>query len=429
MKIAMPVSEVPLAPARSQAIPRHAGERSAALDGIRGLAIAGVLLDHGSGFFASRHFSNWLLAPMVFGWSGVDLFFVLSGFLITGILLNTKHAVNRVSSFYARRALRIAPIYYLALISLLLLGHAMHWVNSLLPPPGWNRWAYFLYLQNIPQLWGRFAMEGPILGHFWSLAVEEQFYLIWPVIVWLLPERFLFRTCLIGACGSFILRYWVVGHFGPHIWLMYWMPTRGAQALLMGAMLAIALAKKDKIRKSTLLTMAATGFALLLLVAIKDRAEFIGTDSGPYMYDIGYVGIDLLAVALIGTIKYPVPLLLPALRSKMLGALGKYSYGIYVYHIPIYLAGNRVFRLLYGHDPEGLPPLMALLYLSVLIVITFAVAWLSFRYIENKFLGAKTRFKPRYGARSSDAWGLKNRGRVLAPSYLMDNRASFPYNR
>ena len=167
--------------------PNHKPE----LDGIRGIALLAVMLSHGGPLIIRGGIlSKILVYSMVPGWSGVELFFVLSGFLIAGILLKTKSADNYFSSFYARRFLRIFPIYYLAVtVALLVAGHNSWW-NAQLPPLLKTRIAYYFYLQNWPIFWKNHVfIVGNAFGHFWSLAVEEQFYLICPLIIWLLPEN------------------------------------------------------------------------------------------------------------------------------------------------------------------------------------------------------------------------------------------------
>jgi len=158
-----------------------------ALDGLRGIAILAVFCYHFGGGSKS---SNWLIQIWSgiadTGWMGVDLFFVLSGFLITGILYDTAHKPNRVKNFYARRSLRIFPLYYGVLLLFLLLTPTLqlHW------KPG--HLLYFFYLSNMmPLFTPGLASPGPkmMVGHFWSLAVEEQFYLVWPFIVWYVRDR------------------------------------------------------------------------------------------------------------------------------------------------------------------------------------------------------------------------------------------------
>jgi peptidoglycan/LPS O-acetylase OafA/YrhL len=149
------------------------------LDCLRGIAILLVVLFHGfAGAYLRLHFGG---LPGKFVWatqygrSGVNLFFVLSGFLITGILLDTKHQEHYYRDFYARRALRILPAYYLLLVLLMLLGvgTAAFYVLS------------FFYLSNVTDLFGVICAYGPL----WSLAVEEHYYLIWPALVRNLTRR------------------------------------------------------------------------------------------------------------------------------------------------------------------------------------------------------------------------------------------------
>jgi peptidoglycan/LPS O-acetylase OafA/YrhL len=132
-------------------------------------------------------------APLLLGWSGVDLFFVLSGFLITGILVETRRAGNYFSSFYARRILRIFPLYMLSIfayfsVALPLAHYFGHWqdLNNNL-----QMW-YWLQLSN----WrSAFGQDVPLLTHFWSLSIEEQFYFIWPIVVLLVRPSWLVYVC------------------------------------------------------------------------------------------------------------------------------------------------------------------------------------------------------------------------------------------
>lgn len=370
--------------------------RSAALDGIRGIAIIGVLLTHASHYFGNPGIYKWL-APLVFGWAGVDLFFGLSGYLITGILIRTRGSQNRASSFYARRALRIAPIYYITLGVIFGVAVFLPWVNSVLPRPGWDRACYLFYLQNMPQLWHSHLPAYNILSHFWSLAVEEQFYLVWPLIVWTLPEKYVVRLCPILMAAAFGLRYWVVTHaHGIHFWWMLWTPTRGAEALLAGSLLAIVTRRYGRVPKSLLAAFALAGFGVLLAIAIVQRVEFVDTEAGPYMYTIGYTGINLLSVALIGSTRYAVPFLIPILRSSVLRTFGKYSYGVYVYHFPLVVLTDRYVQPWIGPSFQGFSPVRAIAVIAGLIAATMGVAWLSFRFVESPFLALKDRFSPVY---------------------------------
>jgi peptidoglycan/LPS O-acetylase OafA/YrhL len=148
------------------------------LDGLRGLAILLVLFFH---FAADLPRNVIFLGPVYFGWSGVGLFFVLSGFLITRILLRTRRAEGYFRSFYVRRALRIFPLYSGVLAFCTLLFVLFPVLRPMFPGDR-DRIFHWLYLGNwTPLLAGEDQRR---MGTFWSLAIEEQFYWIWPFIVW-----------------------------------------------------------------------------------------------------------------------------------------------------------------------------------------------------------------------------------------------------
>src|SRR5208282_2425862 len=151
-----------------------------ALDGVRGLAIVAVMLTHISIQQVPLH--PLLRGTLALGWSGVDLFFVLSGFLITGILLDTRQCPNYFRSFYARRVLRIFPLYY-GFLTFALLVFPYIVSPDFMPAPS-HRWLYVCYVAN----WLPHA-QWHVLSHFWSLCVEEQFYFIWPLLILLVSPR------------------------------------------------------------------------------------------------------------------------------------------------------------------------------------------------------------------------------------------------
>lgn len=201
------------------------------LDGLRGVAILAVLLRHfGLSYPADTPIDQAVSTLFLFGWSGVDLFFVLSGFLISGILIETRHATNYFASFWARRALRIVPVYFafLTLWFLVLpqvaprLGlHANfgeeHWL------PYWT-WTANLF-GGVPQL-----------GHLWSLSVEEQFYLAWPVVVWLLSNRSVARLCIVLAVVCPAIRVLLLSVPLEPSWP--WEIFKRADSLALGALVA-----------------------------------------------------------------------------------------------------------------------------------------------------------------------------------------------
>ncbi len=369
---------------------RLSEERVPALDGIRGMAILLVLAAHGVAFLRPTP-GNALLHLLAFGWCGVDLFFVLSGFLITGILIRTREAVNRASSFYARRVLRIFPIYYLTLIVLFGIGVFSPAMRSMVRLTSVSERAIFFgYLQNWLLIWN--PMLHSAVGHFWSLAVEEQFYLIWPLVVWKLRPRSLVRVCVVASVCALLLRILLVSHFGPHFWIHALTPTRG-EGLLIGSALAAVSVLRREIPTRALVFMAAIGGAILAFIFFSAPGEFIDTDAGPYMYTVGVTALGLLFGALVGSSQRHVSVLTPLLACIWLRSFGKYSYGLYVYHVPVYLIVTQVLASELRID-FPLPVAQAGLYVLFLISLCYGLAWLSFRLLEGRLLLLKRHFAP-----------------------------------
>jgi peptidoglycan/LPS O-acetylase OafA/YrhL len=176
------------------------------LDGLRAIAILMVFAFHARVDLPVR-----VQKLFSTGWCGVDLFFVLSGFLITGGLLRTKSSTNYFRSFYARRVLRIFPVYYLALA--LIYGVLPMFYSRVTLPPRRDGIIYALYLNNWEPLMRTLATRDA--GHFWSLAVEEQFYLLWPAVVLLCSRRRLYAVASTGFLIAPLLRWWLLNHGIP----------------------------------------------------------------------------------------------------------------------------------------------------------------------------------------------------------------------
>lgn len=180
---------------------RLSGKHVPSLDGVHGVAILLVIWFHLVQMFPEFHA---MLGPLVvrtatLGQTGVDLFFVLSGFLITGILLDTRQHPHYFRNFFARRTLRIFPLYFVALA--ILLQFDRQWVTELPARLEASQLWMWTYLSNIPPSYGPTSVR---FVHFWSLAVEEQFYLVWPLVVWFAGHRYIRHVCLacvlLGPC-------------------------------------------------------------------------------------------------------------------------------------------------------------------------------------------------------------------------------------
>jgi peptidoglycan/LPS O-acetylase OafA/YrhL len=374
-------------------------QHSPELDGIRGLAILGVLCSHGAGltgiFDSSRHvlpdtIVKYALVPL---WGGVDLFFALSGFLITGILLRTKTAENYFSSFYARRVLRIFPIYYFVLTMSLVMGHFSAQFAAQLPQ--WTSWkiAYFAYLQNWPVFWhGDKAMTGQ-WGLYWSLAVEEQFYFVWPLLIMLFKEETMTAICCIGFVSALPLRIFLsYRYFGVDFGLAQLTSSR-VDGLFLGAACAIYMFRhKRPVPMRWICAAAACGTLILAYIAVFHSTELISTRN--WMTTLGITGFALLAGSLVAVSQHRVGFIDRILTLRWLQTVGKYSYGMYVYQlfifIPLRYLGHR--RGLWAH--LNFPEQVACLLLEEALV--FVVAKISYDAYESRFLRLKSFFKPKY---------------------------------
>lgn len=365
-----------------------------ALDGLRGVAILSVIVFH----FTRQPDATWLDALYTgvakSGWLGVDLFFVLSGFLITRILLATKAKPHYFRNFYARRALRIFPVYYLyllgvtVLLPLLLPGDAD--VARYADNAPWH-WAY---LSNVLRV---VEGEGGANTHLWSLAVEEQFYLLWPLLVLTLSRWGLFKACMAMIAGAFLFR--VAGAValdsaGTVAWVGL-LPSR-VDALASGAVLALVVSDPDVL--DWLAPAARYVFALGVLALLA-----LGVPAGQLdqrMAITATLGLSVLAATCAAFLVLvltapPGSLLARASHSRFLTAIGRVSYCMYVVHI---ITGDIVARLL---GDVRLPGVMGSRVPADLVLIaagtlaTYSIAWASWYLYERHWLTLKERFENR----------------------------------
>src|SRR6266853_2380263 len=357
------------------------------LDGLRGLAIGSVLIWHYfivptpavPGTTLSHVLGFWQLT-----WSGVDLFFVLSGFLIGGILLDARKATNYFQVFYTRRFFRIVPIYAAVLLivpTFLLLAQPMHhstWLTPAHPP-----WYFFwTFTQNF---WMVRAMDfgGNALGVTWSLAIEEQFYLTLPLIVRFSTGSKLWAWVLGGICMAPLARV-AIRLIWPHNWIAGFvlMPCR-EDALLLGVLAAILIrdeAWRDRIRRNNL-------FFAILMPILLIGIGFLGWKSPGFaeslMRTFGYTWLALFYVSvLLYSLTRPESRVSRALRFKWLGWLGGIAYGTYLLH---QIIRGFLFRYFWGHYPEVTDALTFLTALAAL-ALTLVAARLSWRYFESPLI-------------------------------------------
>jgi peptidoglycan/LPS O-acetylase OafA/YrhL len=349
------------------------------LDAIRGIAIFLVLLYH---FIFGQAVLDSVLAMRLvkflgLAWSGVDLFFVLSGFLIVGILLDAKLSSSYFSTFYARRALRILPLYFLMLLLFIILPHYIS-NDSLFVTP-LPLWSYFTFTQNFFMITYDFGANW--LAVTWSLAVEEQYYLILPFLVWSLPKNRLTFLFLILICMAPIFRLIFDGLGG------YIFPLARADSILMGGMLAIAY-RTPKVKNA--MYEYYRYFLVLFFVFLFGVGILTFSDLG-----IGDVFVHLwLAVfyslLLIVCTLRPEGVISVSISNRFFVWLGLRSYGIYLFHIPV---SSITHQFLTGHVPHYFSNWPEFLVTLFAMLITFVLAEISFRLFESFFLSYGRKFR------------------------------------
>jgi peptidoglycan/LPS O-acetylase OafA/YrhL len=370
------------------------------LDTLRGIAVLGVMLLHGFYWqYSGLHFSGLqrlLLLATKPGWLGVNLFFVLSGFLITGILLEAKNKPGYYRRFYTRRALRILPAYYLLLALLAVLRQAS------MPYLGLS----CVYLANITVLFGVANDYGPL----WSLAVEEHYYIAWPALVRHCSLRSV-ASLAMGICLAEPLLRAVAfrtGHasgIAAYTWFV-------ADGLAMGGVLAALLRTSITRRQVSLIG----GFLLLLVAAaaalgrplgILTRDRLLGAALQLTVINLAFGGA-LLLILLLGTSEWQ-----GYVNSPVLGFLGYISYGLYLFHLLVFRTYDRLAQHFW-------PPLQprdgqfGLVVLRFVCVFAFSagLAFLSRKFFEERFLRLKQRLAP--GERCGGRLSSTSRGSQLA---------------
>ncbi len=344
--------------------------RVSEFDALRGMAALGVLMFH------LKPNDGWTH----FGMTGVHLFLVLSGYLITGIVIKHVGTPHFFRAFYARRVLRIWPIYYLTLLALVALQSRLPDAPSLQGLP--------YYLTFTQYLWAWPGLSGVLttppetvhaFEHSWTLALEEQFYLIWPLAIAVVGRKRVIPMVL--AILGFGAWFKTLGY---HTWILP--NVFGAFAL--GGLIAALLDDKAKVERNRLglsaffLASSAAGLAYVVWyyrVPVSDwpRSWMLWRDS---FQNFGFYTIHFGLVGFVAT--NAGRWFLAPLRIRELTHLGEVSYGMYLYHMPIYwLVGGYWIQT---NEPWTM--------WVTKIALTFAVATLSFRYIEKPILGLKEWF-------------------------------------
>jgi peptidoglycan/LPS O-acetylase OafA/YrhL len=342
-------------------------QRLPQLDGIRGIAILVVIFHNESVKFPllylDRVFAN--------GWMGVDLFFVLSGFLITGILLDTKQSDGYFKNFYARRCLRIWPLYYSSIFLMFVI------IPFLRPSDGhmifqrsgpW--WSFPFYLQNffVPNPAG----AAGLLGVTWSLAVEEQFYLVWPFIVRLCSDAVLRRIAIAIICISPLLRLLLASH-GV---ILYSNTFSRLDGLMAGSLLATAVRSNDFVPSRFVKT---AWIVLCITLPLAFWTEAIQAEWIVFSMS-ALASASLVYLSLFSSQKW----LHAVVKNRFVVYTGTISYGLYLLHkLPFDLGATEHF--------DKYPLISA----PILFAAAYGIAALSWNFLEKPFLNLKRYFVTR----------------------------------
>jgi peptidoglycan/LPS O-acetylase OafA/YrhL len=359
-----------------------------ALDGLRGCAILGVLLLHLTSAMSAPAGAPARLVKQAFsiGWTGVDLFFVLSGFLITGILYDARDTPHRLRTFYARRALRILPLYYGFVLLLFavppLVGAAAY------ATPWRQQLPYWLYVQNV------WPMRGGALdfaGHLWSLAIEEQFYLVWPLLVFTLSRRAMLRVC--AACVAGALAFRIASVFAvDEMARVYFLTPARIDGLALGGAIALVMRTSGGVARLRRMAPAVLVIAAAVVAAAPLHPSGFAP-GGVYMVTVGYTALaSLFGAVLVLALDGRASALPRLLSSPVLRFFGRYSYGLYVVHVPVIGLAR-----LAGVSPDAfagtrweLPALLG--YVALMGGASILVALASWTLFEKRFLRLKSRF-------------------------------------
>jgi peptidoglycan/LPS O-acetylase OafA/YrhL len=367
------------------------------LDGLRGIAVLLVMCFH---FGINQQWQHktgtayWSIASV--GWCGVDLFFVLSGFLITGILFNSKSDPAYFKNFYSRRALRIFPLYYSTIILILIILPAFGAFKS---PQ------YFELVKNQTWLWGFGAnilttlkntfsvLDSPhfLFSGFWSLAVEEHFYLLWPLLVLSFSLKTLMRLCIAMIVIAPVFRFAFV-HYGGWVGAYAFTLCR-MDSLAAGALVALAI--RGNLLPNRKLIIISTAAALVVFIAIAARYGAMITTNHPMQQ----AGQSILALLFSGIIAIAATGISPSigavLKLRPLIKIGRVSYGMYVFHCVFEPDINRILPISMFHATWFSEAMGIVLHTTCAILITYGVAWLSFNFFEQPINKYKNLFRAR----------------------------------
>jgi len=372
---------------------KQGSQRIPELDGLRGLAILLVLLDHylsAPRFDGTSRFWSLFFKLLAGGQVGVDLFFVLSGFLIGGILLESRESPNYFRTFYLRRVHRILPVYYsFILIYLAVLGIVHFYAPGVSTSSAdfSHLFQYPVFIQNF--FWSKTHLEWLCLGVTWSLAIEEQFYLCAPLVIRYLSVRRLRSVLVVVILLAPLLR--LALFLGPkeyHYLATLSMPCR-ADSLALGMLGALAWRSERFhmfLRENPKLPARVLMF---LFLVVGPLLPWMYKPRGPLWGSVGYSTLAFFFLALLlFVLVRRESWLAGVMRLSPLRELGTISYCVYIIHAPI-LHGIHYLLL---HSSPSIDSLRGALATLLALLATLGVAALSWHFMEKPLIKRGHRF-------------------------------------
>ncbi|HEU4600866.1 MAG TPA: acyltransferase [Steroidobacteraceae bacterium] len=361
-----------------------------ALDGLRGLAILLVIPHNADILEGTLSLPVAAAAHIMYaGWIGVQLFFVLSGYLITSNLLDMRSATNYFQTFFARRVLRIFPLYYLVLLLTFVAIPFAGLAPVALQETTHNQFWLWIFLSNWTQPYGE-NVTG--FTHFWSLAVEEQFYLVWPFVIRFVAPRRLIHVCL-GLIATAIAVRTGMRLLGADPEAIYTFTICRMDALAIGAAAAVVMrgahARDIFAQREGQVLWGSFGLLIVGALVSKLYAALNVVDQiiGYTILAAGFAGV--LAMAVQPSVQRAA-WLVRALQWRPLISCGRYSYAMYVVHLPLHVYVTKPLLLSTG---IAVTPAVAFGYSVTVALISFLIGMLSYHAFEKHFLRLKTHFR------------------------------------
>ena len=368
------------------------------LDGLRSVAILWVMFAHvsaASKWVAEDSYHKVFELIASAGWVGVQLFFVISGYLITKILLKGKGAPKQLRYFYLRRSLRIFPVYYVTLFFLFILlpfmGYSLSWLASETD----NQVYFWTYLNN----WIRPYIHNKGFAHLWSLAIEEQFYLIWPFVVIYFSKSSLFRISVFMIISAPIFRFLLFYYFqtdqeGIGAKAAYAFTFARWDAIALGALMAVAVTSEKHLfwlQKNIIKVFSVSMTLVLLHIGFNRTFNAVG-DGGLELLNQSSSAIVCFAIVFLVAWKNQ-SWYVGLLEFSFLRLIGKYSYSMYIFHLPIMIAWFQ-FNVPDYTNMSGIS-VMLQVFLNCLIifVLTFTLSAVSWSLLEHPLLRLKGRYQ------------------------------------